>query len=208
MTATDAGGSNTSATQRFTVRVGYDYDTDDDGLIEIRTLAQLDAMRYDPNGNGVVAPRNASAFAPAFPSAFDRLGCGLDGCAGYELLVDLDFDTNGNGRADAGDTYWNDGEGWEPIASFYRLREFEISGFETTFEGNGHALANLFVVREDNTGLFAGIGSPGVVRNVSLLDVDVTGKEGVGALAGASYGVVSGAGSTGKCPARSTSAAW
>ena len=177
VTATDAGGSNTSVTQRFTVRVGYDYDADDDGLIEVRTLAQLDAMRYDLNGNGVVAPRNASAFAPAFPSAFDRLGCHLDGCAGYELLADLDFDTNGNGSADAGDTYWNDGEGWQPIASsfFYRLREFEINSFETTLDGNGHTLSNLFVARDDNAGLFAGIGAPGIVRNVSLLDVDVTG---------------------------------
>ena len=199
VTATDAGGSNMSATQRFTVRVGYDYDADEDGLIEIETLAQLYAMRYDPNGNGVVVYYNASAFAAAFPSAFDRLGCALDGCAGYELLADLDVDTNGNGRADAGDTYWNNGDGWEPIASsFYRLREFEINGFETTFDGNGHVLANLFVAREDHAGLFAGIGAPGVVRNVRLLDVDVTGKEGVGGLAGASYGLVSGVGSTGR----------
>ncbi len=30
----------------------FDYDQDDDGLIEICTLAQLDAIRYDLNGNG------------------------------------------------------------------------------------------------------------------------------------------------------------
>ena len=113
VTATDAAGSNTSATQRFTVRVGYDYDADDDGLIEIRTLAQLDATRHDLNGNGVVTTfrlgtftiSDAAAFAAAFPSPFDRLGCGFDGCSGYELLADLDFDTNGNGIQMAGRSY-------------------------------------------------------------------------------------------------------
>ena len=30
-----------------------DYDTDDDGLIEISNLAQLDAVRYDLSGDGV-----------------------------------------------------------------------------------------------------------------------------------------------------------
>ena len=30
-----------------------DYDTDDDGLIEISTLEQLDAVRYDLDGDGV-----------------------------------------------------------------------------------------------------------------------------------------------------------
>ena len=54
VTATDAVGSNPTATQRFKVTVGNDYDSDDDGLIEIRTLAQLDAMRH--NLDGVIPP--------------------------------------------------------------------------------------------------------------------------------------------------------
>ena len=36
VTATDTGGSNQSATQRFKVAVGNDYDVDDDRLVEIR----------------------------------------------------------------------------------------------------------------------------------------------------------------------------
>ena len=35
--------------------VNGDYDHDDDGFIEIRTTAQLRAMRYDPDGNGRAA---------------------------------------------------------------------------------------------------------------------------------------------------------
>ena len=80
VTATDTGSSNTSATQQFQVTVrGLDYDTDDDGLIEIRTPAQLDAVRHDLDGDG--DPAGASAYARAFPGADVGMGCG-SGCTG------------------------------------------------------------------------------------------------------------------------------
>ena len=193
VTATDAAGSNTSATQRFTVTVGNDYDSDGDGLIEIDSLAQLDAVRHDSNGNGIPDySDNSAAYAAAFPSPFDRMGCGFEGCSGYELEADLDFDTNGSGDADAGDTYWNDGEGWEPVG----LVEFEffttlIGAFRATFEGNGHSISNLFVNRGNYAGLFAGVERAGSVRNLRLIDLDVTGKEAVGGLIGDNRGIVS-----------------
>ena len=37
-----------------------DYDDDNDNLIDIRTLAWLSAVRYDLDGNGVVALANAT----------------------------------------------------------------------------------------------------------------------------------------------------
>ena len=192
VTATDAGGSNMSASQRFVVTVGNDYDGDGDGLIGISNLAQFDAIRHDLNGNGIVADDDAAAYTEAFPDAFDRLGCGIEGCSGYELLADLDFDTNGNGRADAGDTYWNAGEGWEPIAvPRGRIFGTALGAFQATFDGNGHTLSNLFVARDDHSGLFGAIGSRGAVRDVRLTDMDVTGNQGVGGLAGENLGVVS-----------------
>ena len=134
VTATDGGGSNMSASQRFRVTVGNDYDADGDGLIGISNLAQLDAMRYDRDGNGYAG--TAAAYAAAFPSPLDRLGCGVDGCSGYELLADLDFDTDRDGAVDSDDDYWNDGDGWEPIGwdSTYEFARF----FNTTFDGNEH----------------------------------------------------------------------
>ena len=200
VTATDAGGSNTSATQRFTVKVGNDYDSDGDGLIEIRSLAQLDAVHYDLNGNGI--PDNSddsAAYTAIFPSALDRMGCGFEGCSGYELEADLDFDTNGSGDADAGDTYWNDGDGWLPLGlpegQFFGT---PIGSFRATFEGNGHALSNLFVARGNYSGLVGAVGLSGAVRNLSLIDVDVTGKEAVGGLIGNNRGIVSDVRSSGR----------
>ena len=192
VTATDAAGSNTSATQRFSVTVGNNYDSDGDGLIEISSLAQLDAVHHDLNGNGIPdRSDDSAAYKAAFPSALDRMGCSFEGCLGYELELDLDFDTNGSGDADAGDTYWNDGEGWEPIG----LPEFDffptlIGAFRTTFEGNGHSISNLFVNRGSYSGLFAGVALEGVVGNLSLIDVDVTGTEAVGGLIGDNRGLV------------------
>ena len=45
----------TGTTQPPTTVVAGDYDADNDGLIEIRTLAQLDAIRYDLDGDNRIS---------------------------------------------------------------------------------------------------------------------------------------------------------
>ena len=194
VTATDVSGSNMSASQRFRVTVGHNYDTDDDGLIGISNLAQLDAMRYDLDGNGYAG--TVAAYAAAFPSALDRLGCGVEGCSGYELLADLDFDTDGDGAVDSDDDYWNDGDGWEPIGwdSTYEFARF----FNATFDGNEHTLSNLFTAGHGFSGLFGKIGLDGVDDDLTLADVNVTGTEAAGALAGENQGLLSGIKSSGQ----------
>ncbi len=156
-----------------------DYDTDDDGLIEISTLTQLNAMRWDLNGDGMVADDTATTgvneadeHAAAFPLARSDMGCPASGCVGYELAADLDFDQNSNGTRD--DTY-NQGSGWDPISSY-----------DAAFDGNGHVIANLFIDRgtTNSVGLFGSLATSGVVRGVGLLHVDVTGQNSVGALVG------------------------
>ena len=144
-----------------------DYDTDDDGLIEIASLAQLDAVRHDLDGDGVPAESGKAAHSAVFSRAMDNMGCPSAGCAGYELTTDLDLDTNGSGAADAGDAYWNDGVGWSPIGA-------DRGRFDTTFDGNGHAIANLYARGTTGVaGLFGYTGRAAVVRNVGLVDVAI-----------------------------------
>ena len=193
VTATDAGGSNMSASQRFRVTVGHDYDSDGDGLIGISSLAQLDAIRYDLDGDGYAG--TGAAYPAAFPSPLDRLGCGVDGCSGYELLADLDFDTDGDGAVDSGDDYWNDGDGWEPVG--WDSRGFSRF-FNTAFDGNEHTLSNLFTAGRGYSGLFSAIGLGGVVNDLTLADVNVTGTEAAGALVGENRGLLSGIQSSGQ----------
>ena len=152
-----------------------DYDADQDGLIEVSNLAQLAAIRADLNGDGV-SP--APAYTAAFPDAMAGMGCPDAGCTGYELVADLDFDTNGNGEADAGDAYWNDGAGWVPIGD----REHK---FTADFDGNNHTIASLYINRsEDNhIGLF-GYASRSSIKQVGIVSIAVSGNQYIGGLAG------------------------
>lgn len=67
-----------------------DYDIDDDNLIDISNLEQLDAVRYDLDGNGIVFTSDMVAYVSAFPNPASQMGC-PDNCLGYELKRDLDF---------------------------------------------------------------------------------------------------------------------
>ena len=172
------------------------YDTDGDGLIEITTLAQLDAVRHDLDGDGVPTAGGAStyraAFADAFPEADSQLRCVL-ACSGYELMADLDFDTDGDADVDADDPYWNSGAGWDPIGR-------GGSDFRTTFEGNGHTVRNLFIDRPSTThvGLFGYTDWTSAIRNVGLIQADVAGRSAVGGLIGNNLGSIAACYATGR----------
>lgn len=182
--AVDADGDN-SATDRavlsFSVAVHIDYDSNDNGLIEVDSLAQLDAIRYDLNGNGAADNTVDDAkYAAAFPYAATGMGCqpadhdanaatpNIPVCAGYELTQNLDFDTDGDGATytvassgvvtgDAGDTYYNGGKGWTPISDGWS------NGFTATFDGAGKTISNLFIKDAGgyHIGLFGTVGTGG-----------------------------------------------
>ena len=195
-----------------------DYDTDDDGLIDISTLAQLDAVRHDLDGDGSPSNDGETTYAEAFPDAASGMGCPTTGgCSGYELMVDLDFDTNGSGRADTGDTYWNDGQGWVPIGGAGSIGTPRTGGavtrrnpFHATFEGNGHTIANLFVHSED--ALFAGLfgyagydssaDSYSIIRRVGMIGVELSGYNYIGGLVGWNEGAVLSSYATGQISGR------
>ena len=159
-----------------TVADPVDYDSDNDTLIEIANLRQLNAMRWDLDGNGAVAAGDQVNYDDAFPYAPADMGC-TAACAGYELTDDLDFDTNNDGMTNAvGDDYWNDGAGWAPIGGDYNAE----------FHGNGHTIANLFINRgsQGDVGLFSVLGNAAYIHHVGLINVNVTGNLQTGALAG------------------------
>ena len=168
-----------------------DRDADDDGLIEIKTLAQLNAIRHDSDGDG---ESTENAYNNVLGSSLDNSGCPDTGCIGYELIADLDFDTNGDGSVGRGDDYYNRGSGWLPIGD-------GTNTFNTNFYGNGHTISNLRVDRRASRygGLFGELGADAVVRNLGLESVSVNakgadqngpGEHGVGALAGVSRGLI------------------
>ena len=91
--------------------------------------------------------------------------------ASYKLTTDLTYDVSA-------------GDGWDPIGD----NEARFTG---TFDGDGHTISNLYINRptEDNVGLFGHIGvsssnDPTTIKNICLIDVNVTGNRGTGALVG------------------------
>ena len=190
--------TTTHATSPATV----DYDADNDGLIEITTLAQLNAVRYDLNGDGVADnSSDQSNYDAAFANAESNMGCnesvvtiqsgtGNEPCDGYELSNSLDFDTNKDGRTDVtGDTYWDGGKGWQPIAHESTSPNSSSHPFNAVFEGNNHVISNLFINRRGTrtgisgsykyelfAGLFGDVGSSAEIRNLGVEDVNVTYK--------------------------------
>ncbi len=187
-------GGEASRSAWLTTHVGNHYDTDGDNLIEIGNLKQLNAIRWDLDGDGVADNSvNAGFFSGmdgAFPDAMLGMGC-PDTCAGYELTANLDFDTDGDGDVDAADSggdYWNGGYGWWPIGS----------QFSAVFNGNGHTIRNLFVNRTtENTGLFGRLGSGGAISELAVVDANVTGVNKVGVMVGWNLGTITASYATG-----------
>ena len=172
----------TSDTPISTVTSPSARDRDGDGLIEVDNLTQLDAIRWDTDGDGI---SDNADYGAAFSDADTGTMCSVASCAGYELTANLDFDTNGSGEADEGDVYWNSGGGWIPIGE-------SSDPFDTIFEGGGRTISNLYIRRSPNVGLFGVLGSGGTVSGIGLVDTSVaaSGYGAAGALAGIAHGVI------------------
>ncbi|MBN2588286.1 MAG: hypothetical protein JXA96_00355 [Sedimentisphaerales bacterium] len=67
---------------------------------------------------------------------------------------------------------------------------FPDAGFFGTFDGNGHIInnANINTHGEDNAGLFGNLGLNGQIRNLSLTNCTINGRNNVGALVGYNWG--------------------
>ena len=151
-----------------------DYDSDDNDRIAVTTLAQLDAIRQDLNGDGL-SPTSAAAYYAAFPDPAGGMGCPGGSCAGYELRADLDFDTDDSGTVDDDDDYPN----WSPIGA-----GTGTAAYTSNFDGNGHTISNLKINSTASrvgggitgtryVGLFGVLASTGTIEDVGVLDVDV-----------------------------------
>ena len=139
-----------------------DVDIDNDGLIEIATLQELDLMRYDLAGTSLNG---------------DSTGCPATGCNGYELVNDLDFDTNGNGVADSGDLFWNAGKGWTPVSV-----DFD-NMYQANFNGNSHKISNLYINSTYQYSGFFGLLRYSNIDNLEFVNANVRGGN-VGVLSG------------------------
>ena len=130
-----------------------DYDVDDNGLIEVGDLAQLNAMRWDLDGDGDPAGANAGDYLLAFPdrdtATSTRMGCPSGNCAGYELAGNLTFGATST---------------WTPIADF-----------AATLDGGGHTITGLNInVSSGGAGMFSSLTASARIRDLGLVGASVT----------------------------------
>ena len=164
-----------------------------DALIEVSTLEQLNAIRYDLDGNGIVEDdTNQAAYSAAFG---DPLPVGT--IRGYQLINDLDFELASSYASGTINTTWTTGSGWEPIGD--NSTSSNDSRFTAIFEGNGHRISNLYINSSTNyVGLFGYVrGNNAALRNIGMVDVEVEGNNHVGGLVGKNEGDISGSYATG-----------
>ena len=173
-TSSDYPTLNTPAQRMAATPAATDYDANDNGLIDIGSLEQLNAMRWDMNGDGDPDSANANAYGTAFggrthtaSATTGRMGCPTTGCIGYELTTDLTFPSSGRFSS------------WIPLGGFLNC----------IFDGKGYTLTDLNVSFNGYAGLIGEIGGLGIVRNVGLVNPMVTSTAN-GRSAGALAGIV------------------
>ena len=148
-----------------------DLDRDNDGLIEVSTPAELDAIRYASNGRGRRINQDTQ---------LNTSGCGHGGCDGYELVTDLAIGSY------IDESY--PGEGWQPIAhdtSQSSKSVCESEGFRAVFEGNNFTVSGLSINRPYQAciGLF-GLAIGAEIRNLRVVASKITGDHSIGGLIG------------------------
>ena len=191
MSATNASLVTDDSTKDYRVKVTYtdgqgyvtdviggpyrtNIDNDGDGLIEIYTLEDLDAIHIEAGS------------AQLEDEVLIMHGCPEAGCIGYELVRSLDFNDPNSYQSGIVNTEWTTGVGWGPL---------DMADFDSTiriFEGNGYTISNLYINRTESiVGLFSILPVGSVVKNVGLLDVnirDVAAKDQIGSLVGNNNG--------------------
>ena len=114
ISATDEDGN--TAVLTITIAVSErnrGYDVDGDHLIEVGNESQLNAIRWDLDGDGVPIGSAVVSYHEAFPDGRADMGCRDGRCLGYELSSDV-----------------SPRSGWNPIGN-------RNNSFNATFQGNG-----------------------------------------------------------------------
>jgi hypothetical protein len=111
----------------------------------------------------------------------------------YILMNDLDSTTAG--YEELASTTANQGKGWQPIGFVSPGND----GFTGTLDGQGYEISDLFINRPDENyiGLFGELSVGGIVQNIGVTSITITGYNYVGGLVGYSSGTVSNSYSTG-----------
>ena len=125
---------------------------------------------------------------------FANLVNGADGksatnFSGKIIMLADDVDISGYGK----DTEFNDGNGWIPIGT-------SQNSFAGSFDGDGKVITGLYINDNDigDVGLFGYAAYGSTIKNLGVVDADVTGNNYVGVVVGCTEGYITCCYSTGR----------
>jgi hypothetical protein len=141
------------------------------GMIPLRRLALALLLCLALVGGASASPFEVTTYADLC-----KVGTGTDGWTAdsdYIQTADIQCPTDSN---------------------FPRIGLNPGTPFTGTYDGQGHEIRNLHMDYSDfQTGMFIDLGPAGILQNITLVDVEVTGTQSrLGALVGASEGTISG----------------
>jgi len=101
--------------------------------------------------------------------------------AHYQLTADLDCSETST---------WNSGNGFATLGAYSEDNPDVNSGFTGSLDGNGHTISGLFIDRSEARylGLFSYVKNEGVIKDLNLQEVDITGQKYLGGIAGRNNG--------------------
>lgn len=165
------------------------------GVMFLMTGVGTVAAQYAPDCSTVTYNGDGTSANPYEVSNVNQLQCiedqGLN--LNYRLVSDIDASET---------SLWNSRKGFKPIGE----RSSSGTPFEGTFDGDGHEITDLTINRPSEVGvaLFDGVGVPGTVTDVSVVEVSVTGDNLAGSLVGVNEGTVSDSSASGDVAGDST----
>jgi cytochrome c553 len=163
-------------------------DADKDGLQDAYDAAPNDAGEFVVDGNGdgkfeLCSIQQLQAILTLGDGAGSETSIVLDDRMGrdYQIAADIDASSMQN---------------YQPLGDCGPKNNCMInldrSSFQGTIDGRGYTISNLTISRPDKggTSLIGVLGRQGVLLNMTLKNVDIEGKGGVGGLVGSSFGMV------------------
>jgi outer membrane protein assembly factor BamB len=140
-----------------------------------QTRGQVDIDTSDLPGNGTTADPYVVTNASELQAIEDDID------ANYTLGADIDA---------SGTATWNNGSGFDPVAT---TPFFGGTGFSGSFDGAGHTITGLTIDRaSEYVGLFGGLAAEGRVENVTVADAAIDGERAVAGVVGSNGGLVRG----------------
>ena len=98
----------------------------------------------------------------------------------FKQKADINFDA---ADFQSGGDFYNSGSGFIPIGD-------GSTQFTGSYDGDGHTITGLFINRVNYVGLFGSTDGGAMIKNIGLINVNITGSDYVGGLVGNNIGTI------------------